>query len=312
MRGDIFAAGSFSGRPCVAAPTEGFYTMAECSVCFRHCELNEGQMGFCGARICRGGEVTAENYGKLTALALDPIEKKPLAMFHPGSLVLSAGSYGCNLRCPFCQNSSISWSEDVEYERQNAKYYTPEELAQAALYYAPRGNIGLAFTYNEPLTGYEFVRDTARLVHESGMLNVLVTNGTAELSVLEEIAPYSDAMNIDLKGFTEHYYNDVLGGSFDMVKDFIKEAVKICHVELTALILPRENDTEEEINALSGWVAGLSDVYGGRTGSDIPLHITRFFPRFNMTDRPATDVSLIYRLIKTAKRNLKFVFAGNV
>lgn len=286
--------------------------MTECTVCFRHCKLNEGQLGLCGARICRGGEIAAENYGKLTALALDPIEKKPLAMFHPGSLVLSAGSYGCNLRCPFCQNSSISWSEDVEYERKHAKYYSPDELAETAAYYTPKGSLGLAFTYNEPLTGYEFVRDTAKLVHEKGMLNVLVSNGTADLSVLEEIAPYIDAMNIDLKGFTDHYYNDVLKGSFNMVKDFIREAVKICHVELTTLIVPDENDTEEELNALSAWIAGLSDVYDGRTGRDIPLHITRFFPRFNMTDRTATDVSLIYRLVRTAKKNLKFVFAGNV
>ena len=286
--------------------------MAICEVCFRHCNLKERQTGFCGARICENGKVTAENYGKLTALALDPIEKKPLAMFHPGSYILSAGSYGCNLRCPFCQNSSISWSDDVRYEKARARYFSPGELADIAEKYIKNGNIGMAFTYNEPLTGYEFVRDCARLIHEKGMKNVLVTNGCANLSVFEEIAPYIDAMNIDLKGFTEHYYKDVLGGDLNMVRDFIREAVKTCHVELTTLIVPGENDTEDEINSISEWIAGLTDVYQGKSGSNIPLHITRFFPRFHMTDRPATDVRLIRKLVSTARKNLQYVFAGNV
>ena len=282
--------------------------MAVCGVCFRHCELKEGQTGFCRARICKGGEVISENYGRLTALALDPIEKKPLKRFHPGSFVLSAGSYGCNLRCPFCQNYSISWSDEVLYERNVSRYFSPEELVRTAEKYVKKGNIGLAFTYNEPLTGYEYVRDAAALSHECGMLNVLVTNGTAELSVLHEIVPYIDAMNIDLKGFTEHYYNDVCGGSFEMTKAFIKEAAKTCHVELTTLIVPSENDSEEEMEQLSCWIAGLN---GGK-GRSIPLHITRFFPRFRMTDRPATDISLIYRLKEIAERNLKYVYPGNV
>ena len=177
--------------------------MAKCEVCFRHCELKEGQTGFCGARICAGGEVRAANYGMLTSLALDPIEKKPLNRFMPGSRILSAGSYGCNLRCPFCQNYEISWSEEVRRSARNAQHVTPEQLAETAVYYRRKGNIGVAFTYNEPLAGYEFVRDTAKLVHEAGMVNVLVSNGTAELPILEEILPYIDAMNIDLKGFTD-------------------------------------------------------------------------------------------------------------
>ena len=250
--------------------------MAKCEVCFRHCELKEGQTGFCGARICAGGAVRAANYGRVTSLALDPIEKKPLRRFMPGSRILSVGSYGCNLRCPF--------------------------------YYKRRGNVGVAYTYNEPLVGYEFVRDTGRLVKEAGMFNVLVTNGTAELSVLREIAPYIDAMNIDLKGFTDRYYRDVLGGDRGMVMRFIEQAVKTSHVELTTLIIPGENDSEEEMRRMCEWICSLSGIV---PGNKIPLHISRFFPRFHMTDKNATSVTKVYRLAEVAAEQLQYVYTGN-
>ena len=163
--------------------------MAQCGVCFRHCQIAEGGLGFCGGRTAKNGRVEALNYGRITSLALDPIEKKPLARFYPGSLILSAGSFGCNLRCPFCQNYEISWSEEAKRFAETADTFSPEELAELAERLQARGNIGLAFTYNEPLIGYEFVRDTAALTHARGLKNVLVTNGTAELSVLEELAP---------------------------------------------------------------------------------------------------------------------------
>jgi len=285
--------------------------MAECDVCFRRCKLKEGMKGVCGARICRDGTITAENYGMVTSLALDPIEKKPLRRFYPGSMILSAGSYGCNLRCPFCQNCDISWSERVRKAASEAEWISPDDLAETAQYYRSKGNIGVAFTYNEPLVGYEYVRDTARLVHEKGMVNVLVTNGTAGLNILEEIIPYIDAMNIDLKGFSDRFYAEVVDGSFDMVKAFIKESVKHCHVELTTLIIPGENDSEEEMRMLSEWVADLDNVFEGKSGKDIPLHISRFFPRFRMTDRPATDVKLVYNLADTAREKLRYVYTGN-
>ena len=224
--------------------------MPRCEVCFRHCELKEGQLGFCSARICAGGKVTAANYGRITALALDPIEKKPLRRFMPGRRILSVGSYGCNLRCPFCQNHEISWSQQAMQFADTAEFIEPDELAAAAQRYRSRGNVGVAFTYNEPLVGYEYVRDTAKLVHEAGMVNVLVSNGTAELAVLDEILPYIDAMNIDLKGFTDRYYQDVLGGDRAMVMHFIERAVQFCHVELTTLIIPGENDTEKEMREM--------------------------------------------------------------
>lgn len=282
--------------------------MPICDVCFRHCNIEEGQTGFCGGRICRKNQIVAENYGRLTSVALDPIEKKPLKMFYPGSMILSLGSYGCNLRCPFCQNSSISWSKEAFEYKNKAEFYKPEEIVKSALELRQRGNIGLAFTYNEPLIGYEFVRDTAKLSKEAGMKNVLVSNGTATQKVLKEIIPYIDAMNIDLKAFTDRFYHDFIGGDFKMVKDFITGAVRSCHVELTTLIIPGENDSEKEMRELSFWVAALEK----QTGKKIPLHITRFFPTFKLTDKEPTPVETILRLVKVAKEKLEFVFAGNI
>ena len=282
--------------------------MPVCEVCFRHCRIEEGSKGFCGARKCNNGKIVAANYGKITSAALDPIEKKPLKMFRPGKKVLSIGSYGCNLRCPFCQNSEISWSDAIlEYER-TAEYFSPKEIVDKALELKDGGNIGIAFTYNEPLIGYEYVRDTARLSKEAGLENVLVTNGTAELKILNEIIDYIDAMNIDLKSFSQKFYKNLIGGDFDMTKAFIENSVKKCHVELTTLIIPGDNDSESEMRDLSKWVSELEKQYD----KNIPLHITRFFPRFRMTDREATPVQTIYKLVDAAKENLDFVFPGNV
>ena len=285
--------------------------MARCDVCFRRCEIKEGALGFCGARTCSDGVVIQANYGRITSLALDPIEKKPLARFYPGSLILSAGSYGCNLRCPFCQNYEISWSEEAWKYADTADIISPEEMAYTAAYYRKKGNIGLAFTYNEPLIGYEYILDTAKIVKEMGMKTVLVTNGTASLSVLEKLAPFIDAMNIDLKGFTDRYYREVLKGDRKMVMDFIEAAAQVCHVELTTLVIPGENDSEAEIEKMSAWIAGLKGREGQETGAEIPLHISRFFPQFKMQDRRATDVRLIYRLVETAGKHLKYVYPGN-
>ena len=283
-----------------------------CHTCIHCCRLEEGQRGLCGARKNVNGEIVCENYGQVTALAFDPIEKKPLKRFRPGSLILSAGSYGCNLRCPFCQNHAISLEAHPDFKggRDNKRgdsmpktiFMTPGELAKIAWEHKKDGNAGVAFTYNEPLIGWEFVRDTARLVKEYGMDSVAVTNGTVSLEVLEELLPFIDAMNIDLKGFSEEYYGK-LGGSLEMVKAFIVRAAKDCHVELTTLIVPGENDSAEEMEAESSWIASVD--------RKIPLHVTRFFPRYHMTDRDATDIGQVYRLAETARRHLEYVFTGN-
>ncbi|MBQ7158246.1 MAG: radical SAM protein, partial [Treponema sp.] len=218
------------------------------------------------------------------------------------------GSFGCNLRCPFCQNYEISWSDEAARFAKTAESLQPEELVEIAEATKSRGNIGIAFTYNEPLIGYEFIRDTARLAKEKDLKTVIVTNGTAELTVLEELKPYIDAMNVDLKGFTDNYYKEILGGDRHQVMAFIEAAAAFCHVELTTLIVPGENDSEEEMRELSQWVAYLENQYKKK----IPLHITRFFPMFKMTDKEPTAVSTVMKLAEVAKEKLEFVFPGNV
>lgn len=270
-----------------------------CPVCPHHCKLADGQFGRCRARKNEQGRIVSANYGSITAIMLDPIEKKPLRQFYPGSQILSVGTFGCNLSCPFCQNYGISMAGlgDVP-----SRTVTPEQLTALAASYQPCGNIGLAFTYNEPLVGYEFVRDTARLAHERGMKTVMVTNGFAELPVLETLLPYIDAMNIDLKGFTHSYYQK-LGGALETVKAFIARAVRDCHVEVTTLIVPGENDSIDEMKAEAAWIASLD--------ASIPLHVTRFFPQYHMTDREPTPIHTVYALKEAAEAYLQHVYTGN-
>ena len=278
--------------------------MAECNVCHNKCNIAEGRIGACLARTCRDGKVVPYNYGMMTSIALDPIEKKPLNLFHPGSYIVSVGSYGCNLRCPFCQNHEISY--DLE-DSLPCKYLAPSELADIAVDYKDQGNIGVAFTYNEPLVGYEYVVDAAKEVHQRGMKTVLVSNGCASKEVCEEVSEHIDAMNIDLKGFTDEYYEKVLHGNRQLVMDFIAHAATKCHMEVTTLVVPGYNDTAEEMARLSDWIAGLN---GGKGKETIALHISRYFPRFHM-DTPATDVNKIYHLADIARKNLDNVFTGN-
>ena len=270
-----------------------------CELCFHRCRLDEGQTGLCRARGCRDGKVVPLNYGKLTGLALDPIEKKPLRRFRPGSLILSVGSFGCNLRCPFCQNHEISMASEGElYTTQ----LSPEQLTDRAVELVPQGNIGVAYTYNEPLVGYEYVRDCAALAHERGLVNVLVTNGTVEEAPLRALLPSIDAANIDLKGFTDAWYKK-LGGDLNTVKRSITLAAEQCHIEVTTLLVPGENDSVDEIRELAHWLAGVDP--------DIPLHLSRFFPRYRMSDRLPGSVERVYRLADEARAYLTYVYTGN-
>lgn len=270
-----------------------------CNICPHHCNLAEGQIGLCKARSNANSEITAINYGSITGIALDPIEKKPLKMFYPGSKILSVGSFGCNLKCSFCQNNDISMACKNELETQFA---APEELIQLAMDLKPKGNIGIAYTYNEPLVGYEYVRDCAVLAKENGLKNVVVTNGCFCEEPMRELLPYIDALNIDLKGFAEEFYHNI-GGSLEMVKAFIELGFKTSHIEITTLVIPGENDTEAEIRNLSKFIASIS--------KDIPLHLTRFFPRYMMMNKKATEVSSVYKLADIARESLNFVFEGN-
>ena len=270
-----------------------------CELCFHHCVLDVGQIGLCRARACQDGKIVSLNYGKLTSLALDPIEKKPLRRFHPGSLILSVGSFGCNLRCPFCQNHEISMAGDSGIQTVEV---SPEQLAAKAAELVPQGNIGVAYTYNEPLIGYEYVQDCASLVHEQGMVNVLVTNGTVEEEPWRALLPLVDAANIDLKGFTPAWYRR-LGGDLETVKRSIVLAAERCHVEVTTLLIAGENDSEEEIRELARWLASISP--------EIPLHLSRFFPQYQLVDRLPAPVEQVYRLAEAARGYLSYVYTGN-
>jgi len=270
----------------------------QCTICPKGCGLDDGQTGFCGARINDGGKITCDNYGKTATIALDRIEKKPLRLFHPGKYVLSTGSYGCNLRCPFCQNHRISMPE----AEPDVFDVPPERLVEKALSLVSAGNIGIAYTYNEPLVGYEYVMDCAKLAREKELKNVLVTNGYINEKPLAELLPYIDAMNIDLKSFRNEFYEGI-GGSLAPVLAAIEAAAKITHVEVTALIIPGENDAPEDMDALSLWLSGIN--------KEIPLHITRFFPRYKYSAGTQTPTETIDSLVAVAKKHLLNVFAGN-
>lgn len=240
------------------------------------------------------------SYGKITSAALDPVEKKPFVKFHPGSLILSVGTFGCNMDCPFCQNYEIAGAGEGDVPTRGV---SPTELAALADELRGRGNIGVAYTYNEPLVGWEFVRDSAAEVKKRGLKNAAVTNGSVSAETLSELLPYIDAYNIDLKGFTDEYYRK-LGGNLESVKEFIKTAASEAHVELTTLIVPGENDGDDEMAALSAWIASVD--------RKIPLHLTRFFPRRLMSNRKPTETALLRRLAEIAAKRLDTVVMGNI
>lgn len=285
--------------------------VATCDVCPRHCRLAPGALGACRARRNAGGTIVPEGYGRLTSIALDPVEKKPLARFMPGTYVLSVGSYGCNLACPFCQNFEISQAGEKDVCWREV---APDGLVALALEARRRdGRVrGIAHTYNEPLVGWEYVRDCAALAREAGLVNVLVSNGCVEEAVLDGLDGLVDAANIDLKGFSDAFYDACGGapGSLSCVRRTIEHlaADPRCHLEVTTLVVPGMNDSDEEVDAVARWLAGLDD---GRGREEIIYHVTRFFPRWHMTDRPPTPVADVYRLADVARHHLTHVYVGN-
>lgn len=290
-----------------------------CKVCFHECELSENMTGFCHARKNINNEIIPVNYGKITSMALDPIEKKPLSNYMPGSMILSIGSFGCNFRCPFCQNSEISMTyfdeknnrviyKDVDTNSYIIPYreLSPEEISNFAIEYKSKGNIGVAYTYNEPLISYEFVRDTAKLIHEKNMKNVVVTNGSIKENILLEILPYIDAINIDLKSFNSEFYSKYIKGNLEDVKNFIRISSESCHIEITTLIIPGKNDSIDEMREIAKFISSL------KNGRNIAFHLSRFFPRYKETDTYMTSAEELYKLRDVAREYLDNVIIGNV
>jgi pyruvate formate lyase activating enzyme len=241
--------------------------------------------------------LTSLNYGQCTSAALDPVEKKPLRRFHPGHQILSLGSWGCNLACSFCQNWQISQEQAIFQE------ITPQEAVSLALREKKNDNIGLAYTYNEPTVWYEFISHTAPLIHAAGLLNVMVTNGYIEEKPLQALLPYIDAWNIDLKAFQDKFYYTLCKGTLAPVLRTIRLAAASSHVEVTTLIIPGENDRIDDMDREAAWLASISP--------DIPLHITRYFPRYHM-DTPPTPLDTLYALANKARQHLSTVYIGNV
>jgi pyruvate formate lyase activating enzyme len=291
-----------------------------CDLCPRQCRIPVGSTGFCGARKHfsasqesggGSGHIGVAAPGLISALALDPIEKKPLTDFMPGTGILSVGQFGCNLRCPFCQNYDIG--PDFSPPNRSAgsgQVMTSQELVSAALECRSRGNVGIAFTYNEPLIAWEFVRETFLLAREAGLVTALVSNGCFSAPVMEAAAQLTDAWNIDLKCFTSQGYRS-LGGDLEAVKQGISIAARRSHVEVTTLVVPGFNDSPQEIEALACWLASVERDPRRERFGPIPLHLTRFFPRYRMAQADPTPVPHLRKLQDIARRHLERVLVGN-
>jgi len=265
-----------------------------CSLCPHECLLSEGKVGLCRQRRHVHGRLMAEGYARVSSIAMDPIEKKPLYHFYPGSFILSVGGLWCNLRCSFCQNWHISQRE------QSTAVMAPEKLVELAV---EHDSVGIAFTYNEPFIWYEYILDTAQLCKQRDLKVVLVTNGFVQVKPLEDLLPYVDAFNIDVKAFNERFYREICGGDLSAVKRVVERAAAKVHIEVTTLIIGGLNDDKAEIEGLARW---LSEV-----DRNIPLHLSRYYPNYRM-QLPPTPVTTLYELRDVAREYLDYVYIGNV
>ena len=268
-----------------------------CTLCPHNCKLSEGKFGVCKLRTVNNGVPISINYGEVTSANVDPIEKKPLYHFKPSQDILSLGSFGCNMTCSFCQNYEIS------QKRQPTEFIDIEKLI--SLIVDIPDNIGIAFTYNEPFMWYEYILDAARKIKEynDNISIVLVTNGYVNREPLLKILPYVDAMNIDLKGYTNRYYNKICGANLDPVLETIKTASYYTHVEITTLMITDENDSIDEIREIAKFIASID--------KNIPLHLSRYFPRYKM-ENEATLVENIIKAKEEANKYLNYVYVGNI
>ena len=266
-----------------------------CILCPQYCLIDNGHVGFCNVRYNEEGVLYSENYGIISAYAMDPIEKKPLSRFHSGSKILSIGTYGCNLKCSFCQNHRIS------QEIKEGISTTPQNIVDMASH--ERDNIGIAFTYNEPTVWYEFIIETAKLNKENEKENVLITNGYINEEPLEKLLPYIDAMNVDLKGMDDSFYNDICKGRVEPVLRTIQKSAKHCHLEITTLLVTNKIDNVKTVTDIAQWI--------GHIDRNIPLHLSRYFPNYHY-NAPPTDVEFMRAAKHEAEKYLNYVYLGNV
>jgi pyruvate formate lyase activating enzyme len=266
----------------------------QCQLCPHECKILPGKKGICRARINEENKLWAIDYGETTSIALDPIEKKPLYHFYPGSQILSIACNSCNMRCPFCQNWEIS---QVDFRTE---YLSPEMLVKV---YREHPSLGVSYTYTEPLMWFEYLLDAAKLIRENSGKNVLVTNGLINEEPLKELLPVIDAMNIDLKSLNANVYKKKLGGDIDAVKRTIELSQKACHIEITNLIVTGLNDKTDEIDALIDYVATVNP--------EIPLHFSRYYPNYKYT-KPPTSIDTLMNAYEQARKKLKYVYLGNV
>jgi pyruvate formate lyase activating enzyme len=272
-----------------------------CKLCPHQCEIKIGNTGLCQVRQNINGQLQALTYGKISALHVDPIEKKPFYHFYPGRHILSAGSIGCNLDCDFCQNHEISQADPGTYRVSES--CSPAELVAKALSYS--GNVGIAYTYNEPVIWYEFIHDTATLAQKAGLKNVMVTNGYINQEPLNELIPLIDAFSVDLKGFSESFYSKTVGGKLAPVLNSLKQIRQASkHLEIVNLLIPQLNDDKRIFKSMIEWISD-------ELGDDTILHLSRYFPRHRLGIEP-TPMNTMEEFANIALERLKYVYVGNV
>ena len=277
--------------------------IVQCHACRHKCSISDGQRGICGVRMNHGGDLFLLVYGKSPNLNADPIEKKPLYHFLPGTISLSIGTYGCNFSCPFCQNYELSQNAKESLKNRHLHDLPPDAIVEQAV---KMGTKSISYTYSEPTVWTEYALDTISLAREKGIKSVYVSNGYQSEILLSELLPVLDAINVDLKSFSDEFYKHYCGARLNPVLENIETLFRGgVHVEVTTLLIPELNDSTDELSAIAKFLAGVS--------VKLPWHISRFFPMYNMIDRNPTPIETLEKAYEIGRENgLQYVYLGNV
>lgn len=267
----------------------------QCNLCPHHCSISDGKQGICLTRRNRDGILYADNYCRPVSMAVDPIEKKPLYHFYPGRAIFSSGPNGCTFKCKFCQNHEISQTVLSTRELKPVEFVKKVKKSRS---------IGIAYTYSEPYIWFESIMDIGPQIKKLGLVNVMVTNGYMEQKPLDDLLKVVDAMNIDIKSMDERFYKRLCKGSLTPVLKTCEKVKKHCHLEITNLLIPGENDSDEDIEK-------LADFITQNLGKDTPLHISRYFPRYRLDNQP-TDEATLLKAWDITRDRLQYVYLGNI